>query len=79
MEHIRTYPLEEKWSKIFSRVACVSSILKKTPQDINNGAFHKWLDDCKETEVMLNEAIQETHYCIMNNIPFEEYGKKDEI
>jgi hypothetical protein len=49
------------------------------PQDINNGAFHKWLDDCKETEIILNEAIQETHYCIMNNIPFEEYGKKDEI
>lgn len=76
MNHIQTYPLEEKWSKIFSKVASTSSILRKHPQDINNGTFTNWLSECKEIQTLLNEAIDGTHYCIMNNIPFEKYGEK---
>jgi glycine cleavage system H lipoate-binding protein len=76
MNHIRPYILEEKWSKIFGKVASVSSVLRKHPQDINNGAFDNWLSECKEIQKMLDEAIEGTHYCIMNNIPFEEYKEK---
>jgi len=76
MSHIRTYPLEKKWSAIFTKTANVSSVLRKCPQDINNGIFDKWLNECKEIQSLLNEAIEGTHYCIMNNIPFEEYEEK---